>query len=181
MQIQLSETKPISTHSMTRSIAAREATGWLVSAAHRAFAGRGFRGGVAACDGGQFTLRAATPTPNSTFMVRHFWIVAPLNVRNLLLLPEALASQFISGSNPIVRDPWRFGASLQAVQYMFLSISDVGLLIPISYYTGFTTFSPAGFVQKSRIVKWIINILHQPMLLFRDLVTACGVEFVRHL
>jgi hypothetical protein len=112
MQIQLSETKPISTHSMTRSIAAREATGWLVSAAHRAFAGRGFRGGVAACDGGQFTLRAATPTPNSTFIVKQVWMAASLNVRDLPLLPEGSASQLISGSNQIVSDPRRFSAPL---------------------------------------------------------------------
>jgi hypothetical protein len=33
--------------------------------------------------------------PNDTFMVRHSWISASLNVRDLLLLPEGLAVQFM--------------------------------------------------------------------------------------
>jgi hypothetical protein len=50
--------------------------------------------------------------PNRTFIVRHVWIAASLNVCDLPLLPEGLASQSISGSNQIVSDPRRFKASL---------------------------------------------------------------------
>jgi hypothetical protein len=45
-------------------------------------------------------------------MVRHVWMAASLNFRDLPLLPEGLASQFISGSNQIVSDPRRFSAAL---------------------------------------------------------------------
>jgi hypothetical protein len=50
--------------------------------------------------------------PKSTFLVRHAWMAASLNVRDLPLLPEGSASQFISGSNQIVSDPRRFSAAL---------------------------------------------------------------------
>jgi len=50
--------------------------------------------------------------PKSTFMVRHVWMAASLNVRDLPLLPEGSASQFIPGSNQIVSDPRRFSAAL---------------------------------------------------------------------
>jgi hypothetical protein len=43
-------------------------------------------------------------------MVRQVWIAASLKVRDLPLLPEGSASQFISGSNQIVSDPRRFSA-----------------------------------------------------------------------
>jgi hypothetical protein len=39
-------------------------------------------------------------------------MAASLNVRDLPLLPEGSASQFISGSNQIVSDPRRFNAAL---------------------------------------------------------------------
>jgi len=45
-------------------------------------------------------------------MVKHVWIAASLKVRDLPLLPEGSASQFISGSNQIVSDPRRFSAAL---------------------------------------------------------------------
>lgn len=66
-------------------------------------------------------------------------MAAFLKVRDLPLLPEGSAPQFISGSNQIVSDPRRFSASLQAVQFVVLEVGDVGLLVPISYHTGFTT------------------------------------------
>jgi hypothetical protein len=50
--------------------------------------------------------------PNSTFIVRQVWIAESLNIRDLPLLPEGMASQFISGSNQIFSDPRRFSASL---------------------------------------------------------------------
>ena len=54
--------------------------------------------------------------PNSTFMVRQVWIAASLNVRDLPLLPEGLAAQFV-----------------------VLLVGDVSLLMPASYHTGFAT------------------------------------------
>tara|TARA_R100000935_G_scaffold51508_1_gene78032 strand:- start:3818 stop:3955 length:138 start_codon:yes stop_codon:yes gene_type:complete len=45
-------------------------------------------------------------------MVRHIWIAASLNVRDLHLLPKGLAFQFISGSNQIISDPQRFSDAL---------------------------------------------------------------------
>jgi hypothetical protein len=48
----------------------------------------------------------------STFIVKQVWIAASLNIRDLPLLPEGFASQFISGSNQIVREPRRFSAPL---------------------------------------------------------------------
>ena len=59
-------------------------------------------------------------------------MAASLKVRDLPLLPEGLAPQFISGSNQIVSDPRRFSASVQAVQFVVLQIGDVGLLMPVS-------------------------------------------------
>ena len=71
--------------------------------------------------------------PNSTFMVRHVWIAASLNVCDLPLLPEGLAAQFISGSNQpygdcqqsptgqwIVNEPRRLSAALYAAQFVVL-------------------------------------------------------------
>jgi hypothetical protein len=46
--------------------------------------------------------------PKSTFIVKQVWIAASLNVRDLPLLPEGLASQSIAGSNQIVSDLRRF-------------------------------------------------------------------------
>jgi len=58
--------------------------------------------------------------PKSTFMVRQVWIAASLKVRDLPLLPEGLASQFISVSNQIVSDPRRFNAALYSAQFVVL-------------------------------------------------------------
>jgi hypothetical protein len=57
-------------------------------------------------------LSAEADIPNSTFIVKQVLIAASLNVRDLSLLPEGSASQFISGSNQIVSDPRRFSAAL---------------------------------------------------------------------
>jgi hypothetical protein len=54
----------------------------------------------------------------STFIVKQVWIAASLNVRDLPVLPEGLASNFISGSNQIFNDPQHFNASLKAVQFV---------------------------------------------------------------
>jgi hypothetical protein len=50
--------------------------------------------------------------PKSTFIVRHVWTAASLQVCWRPRRPVGAASQFISGSNQIVSEPRRLSASL---------------------------------------------------------------------
>lgn len=67
----------------------------------------------------------------------------------LARMPRALSLDLDAGQR-IVSDPRRLSASVQAVQFAGLQVGAVGLLMPISYHTGFTNESLTQFGQQSR-------------------------------
>lgn len=75
--------------------------------------------------------------PNSTFSVRQVWIAALLNWHRRPRLPVGGGVQIILGSNPMVRDPRCFSASLQDDQFVVLYLVGAQLLMHPSYHAGF--------------------------------------------
>ena len=76
--------------------------------------------------------------PNSTFRVRRVWIAALLNWHRRPRLPAGGGVQIILGSNPMLRDPRCFSASLQDDQFVVLYLVGAQLLMHPSYHAGST-------------------------------------------